>query len=133
MIDDLLSALRYSRNVDSEAPQTTLGKGRKIVRKYLPVLVLLMAVGVGTGFLRVPDSALLSVYTLAPFLFDSTLFLESLSVIGRGAPRATILVELGMEMGALGVGISLSLVYGIYRKIGAASMTLSWLNWKRNN
>lgn len=133
MIDDLLSALRYFRNVDSGAPETTLGKGRKIVRKYLPVFVLLLAAGVWIGFLRVPDGALLSVYTLAPFLFNSSLFLESLPLIGRLAPRATILVEIGLEMGALGVGISLSLVYGIYRKIGAASMTLSWLNWKRNN
>jgi hypothetical protein len=133
MIDDLLSAFRLFRNVDSSAPKTTLGKGRKIVQKYLFPCCLLIIVGVGTGFLRLPDGLLLSLYTVTPFILDSSLFLESLPIISRLLPRATILVEIGMEIGMVGAGISLSLVIWIYRKIGAASMAISWFNWKRNN
>jgi len=133
MLGDLLSALNYFRKVDSNAPETTLGKGRKVVRNYAPMLALLIVAGIAFGFLKFPDGALLSAYAAAPFVLDSTIFLESLPLLGRVAPRATIIVEMGMELGAVGAGISLSIVYTVYRKIGAAAMTVSWFDWKRNN
>ncbi|MGQ3329965.1 hypothetical protein [Halorubrum sp. FL23] len=133
MLDDFFSAFHYFRNVDSNSPETTIGKGRKVVRKYAFVIVLAVAAGVVTGILPSPDALLLSIYTLIPFVFDSSLILNSIPLIGRAAPRVMILVELGNGIGAASIGITLSTVYTIYRKVGAASMTVSWLQWKRNN
>lgn len=65
MLDDFFSAFRYFRNVDSNSPETTIGKGRKVVRKYAFVIALAVAAGVATGILRSPDAFLLSIYSLS--------------------------------------------------------------------
>jgi len=131
MLDDLISALRYSRNTDSNSPRTTLGRGRNVVRKYLAAIACLMILGVGLGFLKVPDAALLSAYLSAPFAVESPLVLRSLPLIGRILPRATILVEIGMNVGTVGFGLSLSAIFWCLRKIGMLSLTWSWFRSQR--
>ncbi|GAB6862689.1 hypothetical protein ACFR97_16285 [Haloplanus litoreus] len=74
------------------------------------------------GVLKFKDAVLLAVYGSAPFVLDSGLFLQSLPLLSRVLPRVTVLIELGMEFGAVSVGISLGVVYAVYRLIGAVKM-----------
>lgn len=78
------------------------------------------------------DAGLLLLYGGAPFVLDSSLFIEALPLVSRLAPRITIILELGMETAAIGVGISLSAIYAIYRVIGAVSMGIPYYRWLKD-
>jgi len=135
MFDDSQETIRKMRGDSSANSDTSMRTGRNVVQRNIgPVYVILMLLMMA-GALKFHDAILLVIYGALPFLLDSALFVDTVTLLGRFLPRATLMIELGLEMGALGVGISLSAIYAIYRYIGVLRMGIpyylskkDWLN-----
>jgi len=122
VFDDLHQTINKIRGDFSGNKDTSIAVGREAVLEnlgwiYGGVCLLLLF-----GVLKFKDAVLLAVYGGTPFVLDSGLFLQSVPLLSRVLPRVTMLIELGMEFGAVTVGVSLGAVYGIYRLIGAVRM-----------
>jgi hypothetical protein len=122
MFDDLRQTINKIRGDFSGNKDTSIAVGREAVQDNLEwiyggVYLLLLF-----GVLKFKDAVLLAVYGGTPFVLDSGLFLQSVPLLSRVLPRVTVLIELGMEFGAVSVGISLGVVYAVYRLIGAVKM-----------
>lgn len=119
MLEDLLLMLKVARGNYSKNPRTSIGRGRNIVRKYLPYILFGLALSIGLGFIQIKNIGLLAIYGIAPLVLDSSLVMETMPIVSRFVPRAIIILEFGTEVV---VGISLGAMYAIYRGIGALSM-----------
>jgi hypothetical protein len=126
MFDDLRQTINKIRGDFSDNKDTSIAVGRGAVLKNLEWIYAGVSLLLLFGVLKFKDAALLAVYGGAPFVFDSGLFLQSVPLLSRVLPRVTVLIELGMEFGAVTVGISLAVVYGIYRLIGAVKMGIPY-------
>lgn len=133
MFDDLRKALRKIRGDYSKNPETSIGKGRKIVAGNADLLLVGVAMALAVGVLKFQDALLLLLYSGAPFVLDSSLFIEALPLIGRFAPKVTLLIEAGLETAAIGVGISVSAIYGLYRLVGAVAMGIPYYQWLKSD
>ena len=133
MLDDIRKTIRKIRGDYHKNPETSIGRGRKVVRGNLPLIIYGIVVALIFGGLKARDAGLLVLYGGAPFIFDSTIFLEALPVVSRIAPRISLVIELGLEAGAIGVGISLGAVYTAYRLIGAISMGIPYYQYLKED
>ena len=122
MFDDLRQTINKIRGDFSGNKDTSVEVGRGAVLENLEWIYAGVCLLLLFGVLKSRDAALLAIYGGAPFVLDSGLFLQSVPLVSRVLPRVTVLIELGMEFGAVTVGISLSVVYGVYRLIGAVKM-----------
>lgn len=122
MFDDLRQSINKIRGDFSGNKATSIAVGREAVLENLEWIYGGMCLLLLFGVLKFKDAALLAVYGGAPFVLDSGPFLQSIPLLSRVLPRVSVLIELGMEFGAVTVGISLSVVYGVYRLIGAVKM-----------
>ncbi|NIC00922.1 hypothetical protein [Halobacterium sp. R2-5] len=135
MFDDSQETLRKMRGDSSANSKTSMRTGRNVVQRNVGLVYLMFMLLMMGGALKFHDAILLAIYGALPFLLDSVLFMDTVPLLGRFLPRATLLIELGLEMGALGVGLSLSAIYAIYRYIGVLRMGIpyylskkDWLN-----
>ena len=126
MLDDLKGLLNTIRGNYSKNPETSLARGRNLVRKNLGLILIFIAGLILAGIFKLPDFLLLGVYSAIPLVFEPSYLVEFLPLVGRVLPRATVLVELWAEIATVSVGISLTAIYAIYRFIGALDMGISW-------
>lgn len=122
MFDDLRQTINKILGDFFGNKDTSIAVGRKTVQENLDIIYGSVCMLLFVGALQFRDAVLLAIYGAAPFVLDSGLFLESIPLLSRVLPRVTVLIELGMEFGAVTVGISLGVVYAIYRLIGAVKM-----------
>lgn len=122
MFDDLRQTINKIRGDYSGNKNTSIAVGRKTVHENLDIIYGSVCVLLFVGALQFRDAVLLAIYGAAPFVLDSGFFLESIPLLSRVLPRVTVLIEVGMEFGAVTVGISLGVVYAFYRLIGAVKM-----------
>lgn len=133
VFDDLRTAVRKILGDYSKNPETSIGKGRKVVQKYLLLVFLGVLAALLFGIMEFRDAGLLLIYGGAPFVLDSSVFLEAIPLVSRFAPRITLIIELGMETVAIGIGISFSAIYSAYRVIGAVSMGIPYYRWLKDD
>lgn len=126
VFDDLRTTIRKIRGDYSKNQETSIRKGRKVVQENVGLISLGVLGALLFGFMEFRDGGLLLLYGGAPFVLDSSLFLETIPLVSRFAPRITFMLEIGIETAAVGVGISLSTIYSAYRAIGAVSMGIPY-------
>lgn len=122
MLDDIRQTINKVWGDFFSNRGTSVAAGRKVVQNNLDLVYLGVGVIVLLGIMKFKDAILLAFYGGVPFLFDSGIFLESIPLLSRVMPRVTVLIDLGMGFGAVTVGISLGVVYTVYRLIGAVKM-----------
>lgn len=126
MFDDLQQAINKIRGDFSGNKDTSIAVGRQTILGNIGLLSSGLCLLLTLGVLKFKDAALLAIYGGAPFVLDSGIALQSIPLLSRVLPRVTLLIELGLEFGAVTIGISLSVVYGIYRLLGAVKMGIPY-------
>lgn len=126
MFDDLRKTLKKIRGDYSKNQTTSIGRGRNVVRGNLYyILVGILFAGL-FGVIQAKDAGLLLIYGSAPFVLDSSLMLEAVTILSRFAPRITFIFEFGFEAVTIGIGLSFAAVIIIYRFVGAISMGIPY-------
>lgn len=127
MLDDLRQALRHFAGVFNS--DTSRRAGQNIVKRYLPTILLALFGMVYFRIIPIPDVPLVFAYGSVPFLFDSSLFIESIPLLSRLLPRISIIIEIAGESLVLVGGISVGMIYTFYKLVGAGRMSAAYYRY----
>jgi len=123
VFDDLRQTIRKFRN---EGDRTSIGACQNLLSDNFDLLYITVFGLTAFGVIHFQDAVLLMLYSLVPFILDGSLFIEWMPLLSRLLPRATVVIELGGWIGPVPAAISLSLVYAVYKRLGALRINIPY-------